>query len=96
MRTAIFGKSAFRALMTLTALTCAGIAVTAAPMPIAPKAVVKHDAKADAARLQPLAAGPAIQLARAHGVDDEDCVSVRKYQLADGRVQPMTATICNR
>jgi hypothetical protein len=44
--------------------------------------------------LQPLASGPAIQLARATGGASEDCVRVTRMTGPDGKEYPTRGIVC--
>ncbi len=77
------------------AFACFGAAVVAAPMTFTPKALISDmGSAATSTRLSPLAAGPAIQLARATGGESEDCVRVTKMTGPDGKVYPTMGMVC--
>ena len=67
-----------------------GAAVVAAPF-------MTHSvvaAKSAIATLQPLAAGPSIQLAKAGPGESEDCVRVTRMTGPDGKEYPTRGVIC--
>lgn len=72
-----------------------GAVVVAAPFALSPRAsFADHLNPAVVANLEPLARGPAIQLARASGDEAEDCVRVTKMTGPDGKVYPTMGIVC--
>lgn len=67
-----------------------GAAVVAAPF-------MSHNpqfAKTEIGALQPLAAGPSIQLAKAGAGESEDCVRVTRMTGPDGKEYPTRGIVC--
>jgi hypothetical protein len=54
----------------------------------------RADVAAASVSLQPLASGPAIQLARATGGASEDCVRVTRMTGPDGKEYPTRGIVC--
>jgi hypothetical protein len=92
----IFGKKAIHFAMALTAVSCLGVAV-AAPLPITPKGKIYDANRSDSTErtaLAPLAAGPAVELNRLAGREDEDCITITRVTDAQGRVYPTRGYVC--
>ena len=72
-----------------------GAAVVAAPFAFTPRSALAGVASVtQPTTLAPLAAGPAIQLARAGEGESEDCVRVTKMTGPDGKVYPTRGMVC--
>ncbi len=77
--------------LSVAAFTFASIgAACAAPFLTHPLSV----AKTEIGLLQPLAAGPAIQLAKAGPGESEDCVRVTRMVGPDGKEYPTRGVVC--
>ena len=77
--------------LSIAATVFASVGVAAAT-PFLTHAVVT--AKTEIGQLQPLAAGPSIQLAKALPGQSEDCVRVTRMTGPDGKEYPTNALIC--
>lgn len=69
-----------------------GAVVVAAPFVMTPKAQVSQ---VPTGALQPLASGPAIQLAKAGPGESEDCVRVTRMTGPDGKEYPTNGIVCS-
>ncbi len=77
--------------LSVAAAIFASVGVAAAT-PFLTHAVVT--AKTQIGQLQPLASGPAIQLAKAMPGQEEDCVRVTRMVGPDGKEYPTNALVC--
>ncbi len=77
--------------LSIAAFTFASIGVAAAAPFLTHPVVV---AKTEIGALQPLAAGPTIQLAKAAPGQDEDCVRVTRMTGPDGKEYPTRGIVC--
>jgi hypothetical protein len=85
---------AARIVLALTAVTCLGAVVAAAPIGLTSGALAQKP-KVERAAFRPLAEGPTLQIGRAFGHDDEDCiVKVTRVQGPDGRVYVTRGMSC--
>ena len=88
-------RQALKLSMAAVAFAGFGAVVVAAPMTLAPRALITNlNATAQSTRLAPLAAGPVIRLARAGEGESEDCVRVTKMTGPDGKVYPTMGMVC--
>ena len=79
--------------LSIAAFGCAtfGAVVLAGPLAFVPRTTVND---VQAASLQPLASGPALQLAKAKTGESEDCVRVTSMTGADGKQYPTRGLVC--
>ena len=79
--------------LSLVALACGsfGAVVLAGPSAFVPRSSV---AATHVAALQPLASGPALQLAKAGTGESEDCVRVTSLTGPDGKQYPTRGIVC--
>lgn len=85
-----FHRSIAKLSVAAAAFACFGAAVVAQPF-VAHSMVL---AKTEVGALQPLATGPAIQLAKAGGGASEDCVRVTRMVGPDGKEYPTQGMVC--
>jgi hypothetical protein len=91
----LVGTRATRIVVALTAITCLGAVVAAAPIG-ATSAFQASKPKVERAAFRPLAEGPTLQVGRAFGRDDEDCiVKVTRVQGPDGRTYVTRGSSCS-
>ncbi len=92
------GKLTFKVVMAGIAVSCLGVAVVAAPLSITPKSKIYAQLQAGQERtaLAPLAAGPSMQLGKASGGAEEDCVRVTRVTGPDGTIYATRGTVCAR
>jgi hypothetical protein len=90
------GKLTFKLVMAGIAVSCLGAAVVAAPLSVTPKSIVYAQVQAAQERtsLAPLANGPAMQLGKAAGGEEEDCVKVTRITGPDGSVYATRGLVC--
>jgi hypothetical protein len=91
------GKQALKYAMVGITLSCLGAAVFAAPLTVTPKTKVASPAQHSNAKksaFAPLAQGPAFQLGRAAGGEEEDCVRITRITGPDGRIYVTRGLIC--
>jgi len=90
------GKFSFKVLMAGIAVSCLGAAVVAAPLSITPKSTIYAQVQAAQERtsLAPLATGPAMQLGKASGGAEEDCVKVTRITGPDGTIYATRGLAC--
>jgi hypothetical protein len=85
---------ATRIVIALTAVTCVGAVVAAAPIGLT-SAVQAAKPKVERAGFRPLAVGPTLQVGKQFGADDEDCiVKVTRVQGPDGRIYVTRGSTC--
>ena len=84
-----------RVVIALSAIVALGASLSAAPMSPAPRSVVAPTAS-EKATFRPLGDGPAIQIGRSFGRDDEDCITVGQTKGADGQVYVSRGMVCGR
>jgi hypothetical protein len=79
--------------LSLAAIGCAtfGAVVIAGPSGFVSRSTVSHE---EVASLQPLAVGPALQLAKAKTGESEDCVRVTSMTGPDGKQYPTRGLVC--
>ena len=88
-------RQALKLSLAAVAFAGFGAAVVAAPMTLAPRALLTNSAAStQSTRLAPLASGPVIRLARAGDGEGEDCVRVTKMTGPDGKVYPTMGMVC--
>jgi hypothetical protein len=90
------GKLTFKLVMAGIAVSCLGAAVVAAPLSVTPKSIVYAQVQAAQERtsLAPLSGGPAMQLGKASGGEEEDCVKVTRITGPDGSVYATRGLVC--
>jgi hypothetical protein len=85
---------ATRIVIALTAVTCVGAVVAAAPIGLT-TAVHAAKPKIERTGFRPLAYGPTLQVGKQFGPDDEDCIlKVTRVQGPDGRVYVTRGSTC--
>lgn len=84
-------RSIVKLSVAAAALASFGAAVAAAPYVLSPRLEL---AKTEIGQLQPLAAGPAVMLAKAAPGASEDCVRVTKMVAPDGSEVPTNGVVC--
>ena len=79
--------------LSLAAAACAtfGAVVLAGPSAFVSRHAMANTAVAS---LQPLAVGPALQLAKANGGEAEDCVRITSMTGPDGKQYPTRGLVC--
>jgi len=92
-----FGKLTLKLVMAGVAISCLGAAVVAAPLTITPKSKIYTALQNQEERvaLQPLAAGPALQLGKAAPGEDEDCVKITRMTGPDGKIYATRGLVCS-
>jgi hypothetical protein len=92
------GKLTFKVVMAGVAMSCLGAAVVAAPLSITPKSTIFAQLQAGQERtaLAPLSVGPSMQLGKASGGEEEDCVKVTRVTGPDGTIYATRGTVCAR
>jgi len=90
------GKLTFKAVMAGIAVSCLGAAVVAAPLSVTPKSTIYAQVQAAQERtsLVPLADGPALQLGKTSGGEEEDCVRVTRITGPDGKMYATRGLVC--
>lgn len=87
---------ATRIVIALTAVTCLGAVVAAAPAGLS-SAVRAAKPKIERTGFRALAEGPTLQVGKQFGIDDEDCiVKVTRVQGPDGRVYVTRGSTCGQ
>lgn len=82
-------KTALKLSVAALAFASLGAYVVAAPFVFVPKAEIGASVS-----LQPLAGGPALQLAKAGPGESEDCVRVTRMTGPDGKEYPTRGLVC--